>query len=210
MKVFKVAAIIDNVVVIFLEKNRKLIAGILTNLRPVSNPRDLGWEIEWTIAEGRAKRTVVIPLPPVISTNDSLESPISLGEGKLFFYKNGLFMPERVPRNDAEREEVLLRVKKMYFDEQAELSNLRATVSNLEAALAYTKNGSKRQPIPEDVKLLVWARDGGACVRCGSKENLQFDHIIPVDKGGSNNEENIQILCQKCNLLKSDRIAFPN
>jgi len=117
-------------------------------------------------------------------------------------------MLERVSRSYAEREEVLLRVKKLYFDEQAELSNLRATASNLEAALEYTKNGSKRRPIPEDVKFRVWARDGGACVRCGSKENLQFDHIIPVDKGGSNNEENIQILCKKCNLLKSDKIAF--
>jgi hypothetical protein len=210
MKVFKVADIIDNVIVLLSGKNQKTIAGILTNLPPVSNPRDLCWEMEWVLEKNGAKRTVAIPLPPVISTNDSLESPISLGEGKLFFYKNGLFMPERVPRSDAEREEVLLRVKKMYFDEQAELSNLRATVSNLEAALAYTKNGSKRQPIPEDVKLRVWARDGGACVRCGSKENLQFDHIIPVDKGGSNNEENIQILCQKCNLLKSDKIAFPD
>ena len=119
-------------------------------------------------------------------------------------------MAERIPRSDAEREEVALRAKKLYFDEQTELSNLKATVSNLEAALKYTKNGSRRQPIPEDVKLRVWARDGGACVRCGSKENLQFDHIIPVDKGGSNSEENIQILCQKCNLLKSDNIASPD
>ncbi len=166
--------------------------------------------MEWVIGDGKAQRTVIIPLPSFISVNDSLESPILLAEGGLIFYQNRLFMPERIPRNDTEREEVLLRAKKLYFDEQAELSNLRAAVSNLEAAIEYTKNASKRQPIPEDVKLLVWARDGGACVRCGSKENLQFDHIIPVDKGGSNNEENIQILCQKCNLLKSDRIAFPN
>jgi len=82
-------------------------------------------------------------------------------------------------------------------------------VANLEAAIEYTKSGPRRDPIPEDVKLLVWTRDGGACVRCGSKKELHFDHVIPVAKGGGNFEANIQILCQPCNLKKADKIAAP-
>ena len=61
--------------------------------------------------------------------------------------------------------------------------------------------------IPSVVKLEVWKRDKGACVRCGSRENLHFDHIIPYSQGGSSRDaENIQILCARHNLEKRDRI----
>jgi len=63
-----------------------------------------------------------------------------------------------------------------------------------------------REPIPEDVRFAVWRRDEGKCVKCGSNKNLEFDHIIPVSKGGSNTERNIQILCEKCNREKSDKV----
>lgn len=64
----------------------------------------------------------------------------------------------------------------------------------------------KREPISEDVRMFVWRRDGGKCVKCGSQENLHFDHIIPHSKGGSDTERNLQLLCEKCNLEKSDKI----
>jgi 5-methylcytosine-specific restriction endonuclease McrA len=35
---------------------------------------------------------------------------------------------------------------------------------------------------------------------------LEFDHIIPVAKGGSNAETNVQLLCRRCNGKKSDMI----
>ena len=65
----------------------------------------------------------------------------------------------------------------------------------------------KRPPIPKDVVDAVWRRDGGKCVYCGSTENLQFDHIIPFSKGGATTVENLQLLCQKCNLQKSNKIG---
>lgn len=61
--------------------------------------------------------------------------------------------------------------------------------------------------IPSDVKLAVWKRDKGCCVKCGSKENLHFDHIIPYSQGGSSKTaNNIQILCARHNLAKRDYI----
>ncbi len=65
----------------------------------------------------------------------------------------------------------------------------------------------KRQHIPKAVKQAVWDRDGGQCVECGSKENLEFDHVIPFSKGGSSTERNLQILCQRCNRSKGSRIS---
>lgn len=61
--------------------------------------------------------------------------------------------------------------------------------------------------IPTSVKIEVWKRDKGRCVICGSEKDLHFDHIIPYSKGGSSNTaKNVQILCAKCNLNKSDKI----
>jgi hypothetical protein len=65
---------------------------------------------------------------------------------------------------------------------------------------------SKRETIPEDVKMFVWRRDEGKCVLCGSQRSLEFDHIIPLSKGGSNTERNIQLLCEMCNRQKSNNI----
>lgn len=65
----------------------------------------------------------------------------------------------------------------------------------------------KRPPIPREVVDAVYKRDGGRCVYCGSTENLQLDHIIPFSKGGATTIENLQLLCQKCNLEKSNHIG---
>jgi len=64
-----------------------------------------------------------------------------------------------------------------------------------------------RRVIPTSVKLEVWRRDGGKCVRCGATEDLHFDHVIPWSRGGSSAApDNIQLLCGKHNLEKHDKI----
>lgn len=63
-----------------------------------------------------------------------------------------------------------------------------------------------RRPIRAEVRREVWRRDQRQCVECGSKERLEFDHIIPLSKGGSDTVRNIQLLCERCNRSKSDKI----
>lgn len=60
--------------------------------------------------------------------------------------------------------------------------------------------------ISSSVKIAVWRRDEGKCVQCGSKEKLEYDHIIPISKGGSNTDRNVQLLCEKCNREKHAKI----
>jgi len=47
----------------------------------------------------------------------------------------------------------------------------------------------------------------GKCAACGSAgERLELDHIIPLSRGGSNEDENVQLLCRPCNAEKSNKL----
>ena len=66
----------------------------------------------------------------------------------------------------------------------------------------------RRRIIPTAVKVAVWKRDGGKCVRCGAADELHFDHDLPWSKGGTSmTTENVQLLCTRHNLEKRDDIV---
>jgi 5-methylcytosine-specific restriction endonuclease McrA len=51
-------------------------------------------------------------------------------------------------------------------------------------------------------------RDEAKCRLCGAAPSdgakLQVDHIVPWSKGGATVLTNLQILCEQCNIGKSD------
>ncbi len=66
-----------------------------------------------------------------------------------------------------------------------------------------TKRRSRR--IPQAVKIAVAKRDNAKCRYCGSRRNLQYDHIRPYSRGGSSMDpKNIQLLCARCNHSKGN------
>ena len=154
MKVYKVADIVSGEVTYFDQRKFRVgeVTAVLTNLKPAQEPRpDSMWKLELAIGE----QVVHLALPPLISISDSLDSPLFLGDYRLVFFRDRLFMPERSPKSAEEREEIVLRVKKAVYDEEADLASLKAAVANLEAAIEYSKSGPRRNPIPEDIKLLA-------------------------------------------------------
>ena len=82
----------------------------------------------------------------------------------------------------------------------------RRTQRRLERAHAAMRqelaDAPRRSPIPRDVRLAVWQRDGGRCVECGDDFELQYDHVIPFSLGGAATVENLQLLCAGCNRDK--------
>lgn len=49
-------------------------------------------------------------------------------------------------------------------------------------------------------------RDGKRCVFCGEIDGtFHIDHIKPISKGGDNSFDNFQLLCERCNLQKSNK-----
>lgn len=81
------------------------------------------------------------------------------------------------------------------------------TISQKEKIKEQLQDLDHNRLIPTSIKLEVWKRDKGKCVQCGSRDNLHFDHILPYSKGGTSlKSENIQLLCARHNLQKSDKI----
>ena len=67
----------------------------------------------------------------------------------------------------------------------------------------------KRQPIKPSLRFEILKRDDYRCQMCGvtAKDGatLEIDHIHPVSKCGSNEPDNLQVLCRDCNAGKSDQ-----
>ncbi len=61
-------------------------------------------------------------------------------------------------------------------------------------------------PVPEAVRTAVWRRDDGRCVDCGDDDELVFDVIVPVARGGSLNTPNVELRCHSC-LAAAERAA---
>lgn len=129
------------------------------------------------------------------------EKPIYMGtkDGQIFWWHRDRFW---ISMGYSEKEARLLLWEKGRR-EQKKIERLAKAM----AAAEEVREEAGRERIPEEVRLLVWERDGGCCVKCGSTEDLEFDHIIPVSKGGSNTEKNVQLLCATCNREKRDHIA---
>jgi hypothetical protein len=97
-------------------------------------------------------------------------------------------------------EELVLRVKHVVLSAEQDLRKLRREVEAFENFEKLTK--TPRERIPDDTRLFVWQRDRGCCARCGSRERIELDHIVPIAEGGSNTARNIELLCEKCNRAK--------
>ena len=64
--------------------------------------------------------------------------------------------------------------------------------------------------ISDKLRYQVLKRDNFKCCACGASPakdpsvELHIDHIIPWSKGGETTIDNLQTLCSRCNLGKSD------
>lgn len=71
--------------------------------------------------------------------------------------------------------------------------------------------------LPEWLKNGVFFRDKGRCQKCFKDvsgtlhvdNKLHLDHILPLNQWGTNDPTNFQLLCQECNLGKTDKLVTP-
>lgn len=76
------------------------------------------------------------------------------------------------------------------------------------ARIAATRE--KRREISSrynDLFMAIGRRDGFCCTECEAVTDLQIDHIHPISKGGTNDLDNLQLLCAPCNARKGNKVG---
>ena len=139
------------------------------------------------------------------SEDEPVRAPWSIFDmfGYLWFFKEDVYdVEDIIKRQNYNDEQIQLLILEHYDKERRKFERLRQRYKSE----VVQRESRRREGIPEPVRIAVWRRDSGKCVRCGSRKNLEYDHIIPVSKGGSNTARNIELLCERCNREKRDHI----
>ncbi len=81
---------------------------------------------------------------------------------------------------------------------------------DLETHYRRQREKSRWVYVPAHTRRGLWQRDHGACVRCGSTNDITIDHIVPVSFGGKSELQNLQLLCRRCHGTKGleDRYLY--
>lgn len=227
IRVFRTLVCVDGVFVVDGAKagpkgGPGMVVGALTSIYENPSMDGPSWSVEFSTGNGGSTKSIRLPLGRFLSADEyrrSLESPMSLEDlvtspkrvdgsagfgGRIWLFRDALYLTDRSP-GPSELEEVSLRIKARHFQDDLALKRLREQVATYEAIGHLNSIEPDRHSIPEDVKRLVWSRDGGACVRCHATGNLHFDQIVPLANGGDSHAENIQLLCCSCYLSKGGR-----
>lgn len=71
----------------------------------------------------------------------------------------------------------------------------------------------RRPTIPAEVRRQVWERDGGMCsftasdgTRCGTRWQLELDHVVPFARGGEPTVTNLRLRCRTHNVHHAERV----
>lgn len=68
--------------------------------------------------------------------------------------------------------------------------------------LGVPHKGHNRAPIAVEKRSRIFARDNHACTYCGSTERLSIDHIVPISREGTDEDDNLTTACRACNSQK--------
>jgi 5-methylcytosine-specific restriction protein A len=52
------------------------------------------------------------------------------------------------------------------------------------------------------IKKRIKRRDGYRCTECGSSIDLEVDHEVALEEGGTNDDENLRTRCRPCHLRR--------
>lgn len=93
--------------------------------------------------------------------------------------------------------DVIVDVRKYTYGQLVELSEQQPVATN------------ERSKMTKALREQIMERDNYTCQICGRSMpdgfGLHIDHIVPISKGGRSVPENLQVLCAKCNLSKSNK-----
>jgi 5-methylcytosine-specific restriction endonuclease McrA len=172
----------------------------------------------WQWVNEQAKESDGIYIVPTISESIVLGSIEYICETSYFYrgsetwgievwdeHMEDYFMDMRHTKQEIPRRIVYRTIREKYLSYQA------GAKRSPKQSLAINRPRTRRS-IPLGVRWRVMERDGRRCMACGASPatdaaiKLHVDHIVPVSRGGLSTLDNLQTLCEACNLGKSNRM----
>lgn len=145
-------------------------------------------------------------LTPIGSGRVSLTASIDEETHELLRYAQTL-LGHAVPSGDLSQ---ILKRAAAALVEQLEKRRFAKSARSRPARAAAA--GPEGRHIPAAVRGAVWERDGGRCTfvseagrRCDSDVRLEFDHVVPVARGGASTAANLRLLCRAHNQHAAER-----
>ena len=138
----------------------------------------------------------------IITKDDILMKPYL--KCSVYEFSNGLRMILRLKKTGLENEAIIFYNENLFDNE--DLNQIKLFFEENKLGKNTHKVG---RAIPLKLRDEIFRRDGYKCVHCGRRAEdgikLNVDHIIPFSKGGTSHKNNLQTLCNECNLGKSNR-----
>lgn len=107
-------------------------------------------------------------------------------------------------RNDLNPTEISEKIKTLMADEE---------VQNKKGIFYYVLDENEKnlnlRTFRDSEKRTIYEKQQGICPICGKHfeyNEMEADHIVAWSKGGKSTIDNLQMLCKKCNIMKSNKI----
>lgn len=71
------------------------------------------------------------------------------------------------------------------------------------------ERSKSRTILPKNKRISIYDKSKHFCALCGKPlvyGEMTVDHVMPLSRGGKNEEDNMRCLCRECNQLKGNRI----
>jgi len=166
---------------------------------------DIKWSLRKLPKDGSGKNFVVTTGTNYVTNTTQSKITPNFAKAKWF-------------RSAADAETYIKKKKDLFdnpviVDEEGNLVEQTARKTFTDEQLAIIgkldKPKTVRIAIPKTVREMVYENGHGICAICGKPVDINdftIDHIVPISRGGSNNPDNLQIACEDCNKLKSNRM----
>jgi hypothetical protein len=139
-------------------------------------------------------------IAPIAAQRFSMQVTIEDETHELLRRAQDLLATREVPR-------VLHRALKLLVDD---LERQKAALTEKPRS---ARPSDRARNLPAEVRRAVWKRDGGQCTfvsadghRCGARRWLEFDHVVPVARGGRASVDQIRLRCRTHNQLEAERV----
>lgn len=150
-----------------------------------------------------------IPIYLIKNVENILITSVLLSRFSIKFYKNKIIIFENEVLNNLSEAKLKNRINTIINEKEKDKTFklfLKLKTKNIKNRIRGINIKTRYKIFQKDNFTCNYCKSQG--MRSGGNAILTIDHIIPIQYGGSNEENNLQTLCIKCNIKKSDNILL--